>query len=208
MSTIVQIEPPRARLCELPFDQNRGMWGMWCTITTEAMLFVCMFAGYYYLGSNKPRWAEHSPPELTLPLIMLAVLLSSSVVLYFGERQLRAGNHFLARVSVWITVVMGLGFLAIQGSEYYFDWMNSAPYNDSYGSAFYAITTLHASHVIVGLAMLAYIGIMPRYGETPRTPHRPFETVSKYWHFVDIVWVFIVTFLYVIPHWLRAQYVH
>jgi heme/copper-type cytochrome/quinol oxidase subunit 3 len=106
----------------------------------------------------------------------------------------------MARVALWITVFMGLAFLALQGVEYYYHWSELAPYSNSYGSIFYAITTLHAAHVIVGLLMLSYIGIQPRYGATRRTPHRPYSTVALYWHFVDAVWVFIVLLLYLIPN--------
>jgi len=208
VSSVVQIAPPRARLKQLPFDQKRGMWGIWCTITTEGMLFACLFAAYYYLGSNKDRWAMHDPPLIVFPLIMLVVLLSSSFVLYWGERRLHEGNFAAARVALWVTVLLGLTFLTIQGFEYYSDWMSLAPYNDSYGSIFYTITTLHAAHVIVGLLMLSYVGILPRYGNTFRSPHRPYETIARYWHFVDVVWVFIVTFLYVIPHLQRMNHVH
>jgi cytochrome c oxidase subunit III len=208
VSSIVQIAPPRARLKQLPLDQKRGLWGMWCTIATEAMLFACMFSAYYYLGSNKDRWAMHPGPELKFPFPMLAVLLTSSLVLYWGERRAREENFFVARMAVWATFVLGLTFLTVQGFEYYWSWSQSAPYSDSYGSIFYAITTLHASHVMVGLGMLAYIGVMPRYGRTARTPHQPYETVSKYWHFVDVVWIFIVVFLYVIPNFQRMNHVH
>lgn len=206
MSSVVQVAPPGARLKQLPIDQYRGKWGMWCTIITETMLFVSMFAAYYYLGSNKDRWAEEVPPVLWFAFALAAVLISSSVVLMWGEKQLKAHNYTAARVAVWITVLLGLGFLAFQGYEYYSDWMNLAPYSDSYGSVFYAITTLHAAHVCAGLLMLMFLGIMPRYGETPRTPHRPYETIAMYWHFVDVVWLFIVTFLYVIPHIQRLHH--
>jgi heme/copper-type cytochrome/quinol oxidase subunit 3 len=128
--------------------------------------------------------------------------------LYWGELRVREENFAAARVAVWVTVLLGLGFLTIQGFEYYWNWSDLAPYSDSYGSIFYTITTLHAAHVMAGLAMLAYIGIMPRYGRTMRSPHKPYETVSKYWHFVDVVWIFIVVLLYVIPHFQRMNHVH
>jgi cytochrome c oxidase subunit III len=208
VSAIVQIEPPRARLKSLPIDQQRGLGGVWCVIATEAMLFVSLFAAYYYLGSNKDRWSMHEPPELKFPLIMLVVLLTSSVVLHWGEQRAREENFVAARLAVWATVLLGLGFLTIQGFEYYWNWSDLAPYSDSYGSSFYAITTLHAAHVMAGLGMLACVGLMPRYGRTQRSPHKPYEAVSRYWHFVDVVWIFIVTFLYVIPHFQRMNHVH
>jgi len=206
VSSVIEVAPPRAKLSHLPLEQRRGIHAMWCLIATEAMLFACMFAAYYYLGNNKDRWAQESAPELIFPFSLLAILLSSSAILYWGERQLKAHNYSRARLAVWVTIVFGLGFLSLQGFEYYSEWMNIAPYSDSYGSAFYAITMLHGAHVCVGLLLLFYLGILPRYGETERTPHQPYETLSMYWHFVDAVWIFIVVLLYVIPHFQRLHH--
>jgi cytochrome c oxidase subunit III len=103
---------------------------------------------------------------------------------------------------------MGIGFLALQGFEYSVEWKDVTPYSDTYGSIFYTITTLHAAHVIAGLVMLMYIGVMPRYGDARRTPHKPYKTAALYWHFVDVVWVFIVLFLYIIPNFQRYMHVH
>lgn len=208
MSSTAQIAPPRTSLATLPIDQRRGIWAMWSVIATEAMLFICMFGAYYYLGNNKDRWAQQTPPELRFPLILLVILLSSSFVLHWGERQVQGERFSLGRIALWITVVLGLVFLAIQGFEYYYHWSELAPYSDAYGSIFYTITSLHAAHVIVGLMMLAYVGIQPRYGVTVRTPHKPYSTIALYWHFVDVVWVFIVIMLYVIPNLQRIHHVH
>jgi heme/copper-type cytochrome/quinol oxidase subunit 3 len=136
------------------------------------------------------------------------VLLASSIVLAWGEKQAKAERFAMARIACWITVGMGLGFLALQGYEYSVEWKDVTPYSDSYGSIFYSITTLHALHVIAGLLMLIYIGVMPRYGSTRRSPHKPYTTVALYWHFVDAVWVLIVTLLYIIPNIQRYMHVH
>ncbi|HEY3704398.1 MAG TPA: heme-copper oxidase subunit III [Terracidiphilus sp.] len=207
MST-VQIPPPRVSLATLPLDQKRGMHGMWCVIATESMLFVTMFAAYYYLGSNKDRWADLVAPKWWLALILMVILLASSAVLMWGEHQVKKGGFTAARIALWVTVLMGLGFLALQGFEYAVEWKDTTPYSDSYGSIFYAITSLHALHVIAGLLLLMYVGVMPRYGPTARTPHKPYTTVGMYWHFVDAVWVFIVLLLYIIPNLQRYMHVH
>ena len=208
MSSTVQISPPRVSLATLPLDQRRGKNGMWCTIATEAMLFVCMFGAYYYLGSNKDRWSIESAPLWYFALILLAILLSSSAVLWWGEKQVEKENFAAGRIALWVTVALGLCFLALQGYEYMVEWKTITPYSDSYGSIFFTITSLHALHVIVGLLLLMYVGVMPRYGETTRTPHKPYSTAAMYWHFVDAVWVFIVTFLYCIPTLQRYLHVH
>lgn len=206
MSSVVQVAPPRARLSTLPLEQRRGMHAMACLISTEAMLFACMFAAYYYLGNGMDRWAQESAPDLSFPFMLLAILVSSSLILLWGERQLRTKSYRAARAAVWVTIVFGLAFLSLQGFEYYSNWMILAPYNDSYGSIFYAITMLHGAHVCVGLLMLIFLGFLPRYGDTARTPHRPYKTLAMYWHFVDVVWVFIVVLLYVIPHFQRLSH--
>ncbi|MGH9562451.1 MAG: cytochrome c oxidase subunit 3 [Terracidiphilus sp.] len=208
MSSTVQIAPPRASLSTLPLDQRRGIDAMWAVIATEGMLFACMFAAYYYLGSNKDRWSIEVPPKLYLALILAAILISSSFVLHWGEKQVKAARFGAARAAVWITIFVGLIFLGVQGYEYYDHWKELAPYSNSYGSTFYAITSLHAAHVIAGLGLLAFLGVVPRYGETQRTPHRPYTPISMYWHFVDIVWLFIVTLLYIVPQFLAIHHAH
>jgi heme/copper-type cytochrome/quinol oxidase subunit 3 len=172
---------------------------MWCVIATEFMLFVCMFGSYYYLGTNRHWNNTETPPKLTYAFILLAILLLSSVVLMWGERQVKNDAFGAARAALWITVGIGLAFVVLQCFEYIDHWKTLAPYSDSYGSIFYAITTLHALHVIAGLLMLSYVGILPRYGETRGTPHRVYSTVALYWHFVDFVWILVVALLYVAP---------
>lgn len=198
-TTQVSIHPPIRSLEALPIDQRRGEYGMWCLIATEAMLFVCMFGSYYYLGTNKDRWAIDMPPSLKYPFILLAILVSSSVVLEWGKSRVLLERFSQARIALWVTVLMGLVFLMLQAFEYVEHWKTLTPYSDSYGSIFYTITTLHALHVIVGLLMLSYVGVMPRYGDSRGSPHRPYQTVSLYWHFVDFVWLWIVLLLYVVP---------
>jgi heme/copper-type cytochrome/quinol oxidase subunit 3 len=172
------------------------------------MLFVCMFGAYYFLGNNKYRWAEEMPPKLRYPILLLIILLSSSGVLMWGEHQVKRANFSAGRIALWATVAMGVGFLILQSFEYVDHWKQLTPYSDSYGSIFYAITTLHAAHVVVGLLMLGFVGVLPRYGETVGSPHRVYETIALYWHFVDVVWVIIVLLLYVIPNIQAMRYGH
>lgn len=208
MSSLVQVPPPRAKLSTLEVDQTRGIWGVWWVIATEAMLFTSMFGAYYYLGNNKDRWAIEKPPHLVYPFILLAILLSSSVILHWGEKQVLKEHFSTGRKALWVTVALGLLFLALQGFEYASEWKDITPDSDSYGSIFYTITSLHAAHVIVGVLLLMYVGVYPRYGFTRRSPHRPYQVVARYWHFVDAVWVFIVVLLYCVPHLLRYYHVH
>jgi cytochrome c oxidase subunit III len=187
------------RLATLPLDDRRGIHGMLCAITTEASLFVCLFAAYFYLGINKNRWDSDQPPKLHYALVMLAVLLFSSFVLEWGERQNKKQRYATGRMALAATIGIGLVFMVLQCLEYREHWKTLRPYSDSYGSIFYALTTFHTAHVVVGLMILSFVAFLPRYG--PRAqPARPYKVAALYWHFVDMVWIFIVLILYVIPN--------
>lgn len=183
-----------------PIEVNRGVYAVYTVIMTEGTLFVCMFASYYFLGANKHRWMIDTPPKLTKAFIMLAILLSSSLVVMWGERMVKKARYGLARAAVVVTILMGLVFLAVQSFEYKDHWKTLTPRTDSYGSIFYTITTFHAAHVIMGILLLCYLAILPNYGPSKHPPYRPYRVVALYWHFVDIIWLFVVMLLYVIPH--------
>ncbi len=183
-----------------PVEASRGIYGVTCVILTEGTLFVCLFASYYYLGTDKYRWTIDKPPKLLLAFVMLAILTTSSLVMIWGDRMVKQARYKRARAAVIVTIVLGLIFMSIQAFEYQDHWKTLTPFTDSYGSIFYTITTFHAAHVIVGLLMLCYLAILPNYGPSKLPPYRPYRVVSIYWHFVDIIWFFIVSLLYVIPH--------
>jgi cytochrome c oxidase subunit III len=183
-------------------EDRRGQAGMACFIFTEAMLFVMLFFSYFYLAHDASHWAAE-PPALALPLAMLAVLLASSVSLHWGERQIDGGRSFAARAAVVVTMVLGLSFLAIQAVEFRERLQEIRPDTDAYGSMFYLITSVHAMHVVLGLFMLLYVLMLPRIGRNDKPPHQPLRSAAMYWHFVDVVWVAIVGFLYVLPSVVR-----
>jgi heme/copper-type cytochrome/quinol oxidase subunit 3 len=183
----------------LPLETERGSYAILLTILTEAFLFIVLFASYFMLGNNKDRWRIDRPPQLSLALIMLGVLLVSSLVIYWGEKQLQQGRYKNARVALGITVLIGLVFMVLQGFEYHDHWKHLTPFTDSYGSIFYTITSFHAAHLIVGILMLIYILFLRRYEPVDRAPYRPYHVGALYWHFVDIVWIFVVAILYLGP---------
>jgi len=182
-----------------PLEADFGTYGIYTLIATESLLFVCLFASYFFLNSDD-RWTADQPPKLMYALIMLCVLLFSSFVLNWGERQMSAARYGAARAALWLTVLLGLGFTGFQCLEYADHWKTLTPMSDSYGSIFYAITTFHAAHVVMGLLILAYVGILPTYAPTRVPPYRPYHVAALYWHFVDIVWIFVVGLLYILPN--------
>ena len=186
----------------LPLDDRRGTMGMWMFILTEASLFVMLFFAYGYLGRDERVWPLEQP-KLLLPFLMLAVLLTSSVILHWGEREHARGRQGRAKPAVGITVLLGVVFLGIQAIEYADKLRKFTPTSHTYGSIFYTITGFHAAHVMLGLCMLVYVLLLPALEPTDRPPHRPLHNASLYWHFVDAVWIVIVATLYVAPHLQR-----
>lgn len=182
-------------------DVRRGTIAMELFILTEAMLFLMLFFTYFYLGHAAARWPT-DVPKLRLALPMLAILVSSSVVLYWGERGEKKGQIGRARLGVIVTVIMGAAFVTLQVFEYLDRARTILPTSDAYGSIFFTITSLHGAHVVLGLLMLGYVLIMPteHWGPSSKPPHHVLHNVGLYWHFVDTVWVFIVALLYVMPN--------
>jgi heme/copper-type cytochrome/quinol oxidase subunit 3 len=187
----------------LPIDRRRGTIGMWLFIATEASLFLMLFFAYFFLSRNAPAWPPDQPPALRLPFAMLLVLLTSSAVLFWGERELAAGRQSTARGGAVAAALLGTIFLAIQAAEYVDKWGKLRPSTNAYGSIFYTITGLHGCHVALGICMLAYVAVLPDL-DSPEPPHRALHNASLYWHFVDVVWIAIVALIYVLPHLTRA----
>lgn len=181
-------------------ERERGTYAMMLTILTEGFLFISFFSAYFFLGNNKQRWKTEELPKLHYAIPMLIILIISSLVLHWGERQVKKQRYRAGRVGVVITVLLGLVFLVLQSFEYKEHWEHLTPYTDSYGSIFYTITTFHGAHVFVGLLILLYVLAMPRYAPAGETPYRPYHVGAMYWHFVDVIWIFVVAILYIGPH--------
>lgn len=187
----------------LAVDDRRGTRAMLLFILSEAMLFLMLFFSYFYLGRNQPRWPMHPPPKLFLASIMLVVLLASSATLYWAERAAERGRDGLARAGIALTLALAIAFVALQVMEYRDHLKTLKPTTDAYGSIFYTITSFHAAHLLLGMAILAYVLLLPRVAHMDKPPHRPLTNAAMYWHFVDAVWLVIVAVLYVAPHVVR-----
>jgi cytochrome c oxidase subunit I+III len=181
-------------------DQARGEGGMALFIATEAALFVMLFFTYFYLGP----YSGERPPDLAFALPMLGILLVSSAVLHWGEARLKeSGDAAPARLAVIGTLLLGVAFVVLQAFEYREQLRELAPQTSAYGSIFYTMTGIHGLHVLLGMGMLARILFLARLGDSPKPPHHALRNASRYWHFVDLVWVAIVGIVYVAPHLTR-----
>jgi len=165
-------------------------------ILAEAMIFVSFFAMYWFARLNAASWPPENTPHIdtTLPLIMTAVLVASSFTIHHAEALLHDGNQAGARTWVLITVVLGASFLGMSAYEWnHLIHGGFVPGTNIFSTAFFSITGFHGGHVIVGLSIfVAGLPALAR-GEADLGFLR---TAGLYWHFVDIIWFFVVSQIY------------
>jgi cytochrome c oxidase subunit 3 len=135
-----------------------------------------------------------------LPTINTALLLTSGVTLTIAHHALIANQRAKTITFMWLTVVLGIVFLFVQGYEYVHAYqdLNLKLTSGMYGSTFYMLTGFHGFHVFVGMLMLLFITLRLQKGHFTPEKHFGFEGAAWYWHFVDVVWLG----LYVLVYWL------
>jgi cytochrome c oxidase subunit 3 len=176
--------------------------GMICLILTESSLFTIFLVAYiFYMGKslNGPYPSE----VLHTPILASIALIGSSFTIMIAEKFLHKGNLLLFRVWWGITIAMGIyfvGFTAYEWHEFIYK-ENLTISTNVFGSTFYSLVGLHASHVIVGLVLLSIIFISSLRGKLEPGHTEHVEMISWYWHFVDAIWIVVLTVVYWIsPH--------
>ena len=134
-----------------------------------------------------------------LPLVNTLFLVTSSITLTIAHEGLKAGHRDSARNCLFITLVLGVCFLLVQGFEYYeaYAHLGITLQAGIYGSTFFLLTGFHGAHVTVGAIILAAMLWRLQRGHFKRDDHFGFEAASWYWHFVDVVWLGLFLFVYV-----------
>jgi cytochrome c oxidase subunit III len=135
-----------------------------------------------------------------LPTINTGLLLTSGVTLTIAHHAIVAGNRSKTILFMWMTVLLGVVFLFVQGYEYYHAYheLNLTLASGIYGSTFFMLTGFHGFHVFVGMLMLLFITLRLQKGHFTPTRHFGFEGAAWYWHFVDVVWLG----LYILIYWM------
>jgi cytochrome c oxidase subunit 3 len=135
-----------------------------------------------------------------LPTVNTALLLTSGVTLTIAHHALQLGDRSKTIKFMWMTVLLGVIFLFVQGYEYAHAWsdMNLKLSSGVYGSTFYMLTGFHGFHVFVGMLMLLFVTLRLQKGHFTAEKHFGFEGAAWYWHFVDVVWLG----LYILVYWL------
>jgi cytochrome c oxidase subunit 3 len=139
-------------------------------------------------------------PAWGLPLINTLILLTSGVTLTIAHHALKAGHRRQLLVWLGITVLLGAFFLTLQAEEYIHAYkeLNLTLGSGIYGSTFFMLTGFHGAHVLLGTIMLVVMWLRSAKGHFTRDNHFGFEAAAWYWHFVDVVWLMLFLFVYVL----------
>ena len=176
-----------------------GWWGVLALIVTEGSLFGYLLFAYFYLASQaEQHWPPTGLPDLLLPSINTAILLLSSVCVWASERCIRKKQTRWAIVAMALAIVLGACFVGIQLNEW--DKKTYGMTSDLYGSLYFTITGFHLLHVVIGLAILLLLLAWISFSYFNEKRHVAITIGGVYWHFVDVVWLFVFTTLYLFPY--------
>ena len=185
---------------EMPMSPHlRGRVGMWCLIVAESAIFTIFVVAYlYYAGKSI---TGPTPREvLEVPIFISICLFSSSFTIVMGERAIDRGNTKLFAMWLFGTIFLGAIFVAGSLREWYrLIYEHGVTISSSlFGTTFYSLVGLHLSHVIVGLTMLSIVLIFALLGKVKQEHAERIGVLALYWHFVDTVWVVVLSVVYFI----------
>ena len=195
-------------------QQHQASWlGMWVFLATEVMFFGGMFAGYFvYRHWYTQAFASASNHlDLRLGAINTAVLICSSFTMALAVYSAETSRRKPLITFLVLTIILGLAFLGIKfyeyhtkfeehlvpGSSFRFDASLARP-AEIFFSFYFAMTGMHAVHMIIGIGLLTALIVQARRGRFSAFYHTPVELTGLYWHFVDIVWIFLFPLLYLL----------
>jgi cytochrome c oxidase subunit 3 len=177
----------------------RGTVGMACLILAESAIFIIFVVAYiYYIGKSL---SGPTPAQvLELPIFGTICLLSSSITVHFAVSALRKENLQSFLLNLGGTVLLGSIFLLTTAREWYrlIHDEGLTLQTNLFGTTYYSLVGLHATHVVVGLIMLSITLFLSLRGLVKEEHAEKFEVLSLYWHFVDAVWIVVFTVVYVI----------
>ncbi len=178
---------------------SRGRVGMYSLIAAETAIFVIFVVAYVY-DTGRSVSGPRPQDVLEVPILNTVFLLSSSLTIMIAERALRKGAAAAFRAWWGLTILFGAIFLLGTAKE----WAKLITHDhltiatNLFGTTFYSLVGLHASHVIVGLIMLSAVLVFSFMGALRPEHTEKVEVLALYWHFVDAVWVVVFTVVYLV----------
>ena len=175
--------------------------GMWLFLASEMLFFSGLIGTSLGLRIRANDWPE--PGEiLNVPLTAANtfILICSSVTIVEALKSIQEGKQKRFKFFILMTLILGATFVSIQGVEYYLLWNHEhlTPSSSIYGTTFYTQTGFHGAHVSAGLVALAFVTHKAFKGGYTKKNHEEVELMGLYWHFVDVVWIYLFTIVYLI----------
>jgi cytochrome c oxidase subunit 3 len=199
----------------LPYRVGHRKLGMWLFIVSDALTFSALLVGYSYVRLSSAEWATPFAfsPSILFSTTMTLCLLSSSFTMVMAVRASAHGRRRAARRWIGGTMVGGLAFLVLHiyewahlieeglrpfglnpGSHFAHEWAERWPHaSPLFGATFFATTGLHMFHVFTGVCYLGVVAMRIR-----SVKHEDVEISGLYWHFVDLVWMFVFPLIYLL----------
>jgi cytochrome c oxidase subunit 3 len=187
--------------------------GMWLFLLTELMFFSGLFAGYTVYRMFYPVAFVEGSHHLDILLggINTAVLIGSSLTMALAVHAAQTGRRWPLVGFLLLTILLGLVFLGIKSVEYghkfaehlvpgrgfVYEGPQAGPVQLFFGF-YFGMTGMHAAHMVIGIALLAVLAVRAARRQFTPTYHTPVELIGLYWHFVDIVWIFLFPLLYLL----------
>ena len=212
----------RHHFADMEQQREASSLGMWLFLATEVMFFGGMFCAYLiYRLWYFPEFAAASQSlDITLGTVNTAVLICSSLTVVLAVRAAQLGKRHEQVVYLALTLVLGLAFLGIKGIEWTskfkehhipgasFHFEGTVPghpdhpidqqHAQIFFSLYFAMTGMHALHMVIGVGIFSYLLYQAWKGRYTPEYHTPLENSGLYWHFVDIIWIYLFPLLYLI----------
>jgi cytochrome c oxidase subunit III len=202
----------------LPQQREAQALGMWIFLATELLIFGALFTGYVVYRARDPYDFAVASMHLNLPIGALntLILLTSSLTMALAVHAAQTGRKRALVRCLLLTALLGMAFMAFKAVEYATDYRDQLvprlafdpqqwrdlSANPNHVQLFlmfyYVMTGLHGVHVMVGIGLIAVMAVLAQRGRFPAENYMPVELTGLYWHFVDIVWIFLLPLLYLI----------
>jgi cytochrome c oxidase subunit 3 len=174
--------------------------GMVMFIGSEIMLFGSFFTAYFYVRFSHPHYPFDPHGIFEIPKgttgINTAILVASSFTMHWALVSISRGKRFGLIAGLALTLIMGLTFLGLQMREYHS--LGFVPSDGAFSTTFFALTGLHGLHVLVGATLIGIALLRACRGFYSPGDHLGLEVTGLYWHFVDVVWIFLYTVVYLL----------
>jgi cytochrome c oxidase subunit 3 len=175
--------------------------GIWTFLATEVLLFGALFTAYIVFRMKYPEMfrAEHAKLDRVLGAANTVVLITSSLMVVLGVDAVKRGRARLFEACFGATILLAAVFLCVKYVEYAAKFHHGLyPRTNLFFSLYFMMTGLHGIHVLLGMGVLSYVVVLSRRGRLSAGYYTPAEMSGLYWHFVDLVWIYLFPLLYLI----------